>query len=82
MSAFACSGPAPPNATSTKSPGSRPRSTETKRTACAMLASAIAMIAAAASTTAMSLGLATCASMAAWARAASILSAPPSRYAD
>ena len=37
--AQACSGPAPPKATSAKPRGSTPRSTETRRTACTMAAS-------------------------------------------
>ncbi len=50
-SALACSGPAPPNATSAKSRGSKPCCTETSRSAPNMFSLTMSMIPAAAAST-------------------------------
>ena len=79
--ASTCSGPAPPEATSAKSRGSKPFSTDTSRTASDILAMAISTIACAAATVSISSGLAIFSAMPRRAPSASSTIWPPRKFA-
>ncbi len=79
-SSTACSGPAPPKATSAKSRGSYPRATEITRVALIMCALASRMIPSAASSSDMPKTFATFASMARAARSLRRTISPPRKF--